>query len=343
MPSRRVFLRKAGTAGALIAMPGLWPFTAIAATAPTTAGWKKFAGNPVLGGQYGVCFDVCVLHEDGKFRMWLSWRPKKSVAISESADGIHWSAPRIVLAPNPASGWEDEVNRPVIVLRDGLYHMWYTGQSWHPAASAVGRTDGRSAIGYAVSTDGVQWVRKSLRPVLSPEAAWEKVALMSPHVLWNDKEETFRMWYSGGDQYEPNAIGHATSDDGIHWVKTASNPVLRPAPGHAWEQQRVAGAQVIEQDRWFYALYIGYRDVDHAQIGMARSRDGLSAWERCPDNPIIRSAGSGFDADACYKPYAVLAGGKWMLWYNGRNLHVEQIGLAMHDGHSLGFSGGDAL
>lgn len=56
----------------------------------TDAGWVKYKGNPVLGGQYGTCFDICVLREMGKFRMWVSWRPKKSVAITESADGVHW-------------------------------------------------------------------------------------------------------------------------------------------------------------------------------------------------------------------------------------------------------------
>jgi hypothetical protein len=33
------------------------------AIAQTSAGWKKFEGNPVMGGIYGTCFDVCVLRE----------------------------------------------------------------------------------------------------------------------------------------------------------------------------------------------------------------------------------------------------------------------------------------
>ena len=334
---RRAFVRQAGTAGAVVAASSFWSLNATAVPVTVGGGWRKFAGNPVLGGQYGVCFDICVLHDGEKFRMWLSWRPRKSVAVSESADGIHWSEPQVVLAPNPSSGWEDEINRPVVVRRGATYHMWYTGQTWRPTLPSEGRTVGRSAIGYAVSSDGLHWVRKSAEPVLSPQATWEKVALMCPHVLWSEKDKTFRMWYSGGDQYEPNAVGYATSEDGIHWIKNGNNPVFRPDPRYEWEQQRVAGVQIIEQDGWFYALYIGYRDIDHAQIGVARSRDGLTRWERCPDNPIIRSVGNGFDADACYKPYAVFAGGKWMLWYNGRNMHLEQIGLATRDGYSLGF------
>jgi len=32
----------------------------------------KHPGNPVLGGQYGTCFDVAVLRENEAYRMWVS-------------------------------------------------------------------------------------------------------------------------------------------------------------------------------------------------------------------------------------------------------------------------------
>jgi len=58
--------------------------------------------------------------------MWLSWRPKESVALVESQDGIHWSEPPvIVLPPRKESGWEDDINRPVVLKRPDGYHMWY--------------------------------------------------------------------------------------------------------------------------------------------------------------------------------------------------------------------------
>jgi hypothetical protein len=44
-----------------------------------------------------------------------------------------------------------------------------------------------------------------------------------------------------------------------------------------------------------------------------------------------------WDHDACYKPSAVFDGAKWLLWYNGRHGHFEQIGVAFHDGEDLGF------
>jgi len=304
--------------------PGLQRLTA---KLPETAGgWRKYDGDPIIGGQYGTVFDIAVLREGGRYRMWGSWRPKKSIALFESGDGIHWGAPEIVFGPNPATNWEEDINRPAVVKRADGYRLWYTGQA-----------NGRSWIGYATSADGKMWMRRSAQPVLSADQPWEKVAVMCPHVIWDEKIMLFRMWYSGGEQYEPNAIGYATSPDGLHWTKHAGNPVFGPGKEKVFDQSRVAGCQVVHHSGWYYMFYIGYRDIDHAQIGIARSRDGLTDWERHPDNPIIRPGQDSWDHDACYKPFAIFDGKRWLLWYNGRHRNFEQIGLALHEGEDLGF------
>ena len=41
--------------------------------------------------------------------------------------------------------------------------------------------------------------------------------------------------------------------------------------------------------------------------------------------------------DACYKPYAIFDGTRWLLWYNGRHGSLEQIGVVMREGEDLGF------
>jgi predicted GH43/DUF377 family glycosyl hydrolase len=294
--------------------------------AETHAGWLKSSANPVLGGKLGTCFDVALLREDGQYRMWFSWRPKASLALVESADGIHWTEPVIVLGPNKGTKWEDDINRPVVVRRADGYHLWYTGQA-----------HGHSWIGYATSQDGKTWTRRSATPVLSPEQPWEKVAVMCPHVLWDDRTKLFRMWYSGGEQYEPDAIGYATSADGLKWTRAAANPIFQADPKIPWEQRKVTACQVVRHGDWYYMFYIGFRDIDHAQIGLARSRDGVTGWERHPANPIILPGENKWDHDACYKPFAIFDGKKWLLWYNGRRGSMEQIGLALHEGENLGF------
>jgi len=204
--------------------------------------------------------------------------------------------------------------------------MWYTGQA-----------KGKSWIGYATSPDGQKWKRMSDQPVLSPEKPWEKVAVMCPHVVYDNQEKLYRMWYSGGEQYEPNAIGYATSQDGVKWTKHEHNPIFRPDPKNAWEKDRVTACQVMRYGDGYLMFYIGFRDEQHAQIGIARSKDGITDWQRHPANPVLRPGKDKWDHDAVYKPYAIFDGRRWLLWYNGRKGGTEQIGLAIHEGVDLRF------
>ena len=305
------------------------PATAMAtAAASTNAGWVKNDASPVLGGKLGTCFDITVLREEKTFRMWFSWRPKKSIALVESADGVHWDEPKIALGPNPNNDWEADLNRPGVVKRPDGYHMWYTGQA-----------KGHSWIGHATSADGKAWTRANDKPVLSPDKPWEKVAVMCPDVMWDDDAKLYRMYYSGGEQYEPDAIGAATSPDGNVWTKHEGNPIFAADPKSPWEQHKVTACQVLRRGDWYYMFYIGFFDLHRAQIGIARSKDGVTNWQRHPGNPIISPTKGAWDHDACYKPAAVYIPEekRWMLWYNGRKGSVEQIGVATHEGEDLGF------
>ncbi|MDO5580759.1 MAG: peptidoglycan DD-metalloendopeptidase family protein [Planctomycetia bacterium] len=295
--------------------------------AKTNEGWVKCPDNPVLGGDLGVCFDISMIQQGEVYKMWFSWRTKKSIAYTESRDGIHWSDPKVVLSP--VENWEDRINRPGVLFKDGSYHLWYTGQ-----------TKDESRIGYAVSSDGIHWTRKQKDPVLVSDRPWEKVAVMCPHVLWDNAKKIFKMWYSGGDQYEPNAIGYAESSDGIHWTKSSHNPIFRSDPKILWEKHKVTAAQILPFKGWYYMFYIGFENEHLARIGIARSKDGIDHWERMPGNPIIGPDSGQWDGDACYKPFVIFDSKKsqWKLWYNGRKGHVEQIGMAVHEGEDLGFS-----
>ena len=298
----------------------------------TRGGWLKYPGNPVLGGELGTCFDVSVVPDEGKYRMYFSWRPKKCIGYVESDDGIHWSTPIVCIEPMPTSkGWQDDLNRPCVIKHGGKYHMWYTGQ-FKP-----GEADGSSHIFYATSEDGIRFSRAIDTPVLYPETQWEKSAVMNPDVMWDPEQDMYRIWYSAGEQYEPNAIGYATSHDGITWTKNNANPVFCAAPENDWEKHKVAGCHVIYKEGWYFIFYIGYQNEHYAQIGLARSRDGVNGWERHPQNPIIAPDEGNWDQEACYKPYAIEEDSSWKLWYNGRTGLSEQIGMAFHNGLDLGF------
>ncbi|MDR1464713.1 MAG: hypothetical protein LBJ11_05370 [Oscillospiraceae bacterium] len=293
---------------------------------PAAGGWEKLP-EPVLGGEYGVMFDPFVLREEGVYRMLVSWRQEQGLALSESEDGQRWSAPELILTSNLASGWETEVNRGCAVLRDGIYHVWYTGQVWE---------DQSSAIGYARGTDLRSLERVQPDPVMTAREPWEQNNVMCPHVLWDEGEQLYKMWYSAGEMREPNAIGYAVSPDGVHWTRRPE-PVFTAARGSNWENHKVTACQVIPWEDGYLMFYIGFSNEDTARIGLARSSNGITNWEKCPANPILSLTPGGWDGEACYKPFAIYEPerDRWLLWYNGRTGNVEQIGLAVHEGKEL--------
>ena len=315
--------------------------------AGTAGNWTLYEHNPVLGPGLGVIFDVSVLTNPAgsglpRYSMYNSWRTDNNsravdaIGLATSPDGLSWSGQRVVLPPLPSpSSWEHVVNRASVISRgaSGAYEMWYTGQ-----------TDNESFIGVAYSKDGVQWERRSVDPVLSPASAtWEKAAVMCPCVQYDASAPVpYRLWYSGGDQYEPDAIGVAFSTDGLRWVKDRANPVLKPDPSAPWEALKVTGAHVFydEISGWWYSFYIGFLTEDTASINAARSRDGLTGWQRHPANPLIAHGDAdSWLCDAVYKPYVAWEAdnSRWLLWFNGRCGDVEAIGVAIHKGHDLGF------
>ncbi|MBR2612087.1 MAG: hypothetical protein IKC72_03360, partial [Clostridia bacterium] len=64
----------------------------------------------------------------------------------------------------------------------------------------------------------------------------------------------------------------------------------------------------------------------------ARSRNGITEWQRSPLNPLVSPTKGGWDGDACYKPSVLFENGVWRLWYNGRCGKPEYVGMAEFDG-----------
>ncbi len=312
-------------------------------------GWRKHVANPVLGDEEDFRFDNHVLRGPQGYRMYFSWRKHYAIAMTESTDGLRRGEPLLVAESRPETGWEDDINRPAVVLRDGVHHMWYSGQTagttfqsetWTEAyLEASSNTLGTSAIGYATSTDGITWHRRDA-PVLTAGPSWEQQSLMCPTAHWDEETGLYKLWYSGGGWFEPDAIGHAVSEDGISWRRVSDQPVFGPDPDQLWERKRVAGAHVMRHDGWYYLFYIGYEDMFKARIGIARSRDGVTDWQRHPANPILSAGIPGaWDSESIYKPFVLLEedNDRWIMWFNARRGTTERIGVAIHDGLDLGF------
>ena len=298
------------------------------ASALAGGGWVKYSGNPVMGSpELGTCFDLNVVPwGKAKYNNYFSWRAQSCIALSYSEDGIHWTSPVKCLEVDETSGWEDNINRASVWFKDGVYHMWYTGQA-----------RGYSKIGYATSRDGIRFTRVSRMPVLIPERPHEGFSVMNPYVRWDDARGVWRMWYASGETYEPNVLCYAESKDGLVWEKSPLNPIF--VKGSGWEKDRIGGCEVHPLPDGSWAMfYIGYSDIHTARIGCAVSPDGVTRWRRLAANPLVEPTPGAWDSAAVYKPSVVRdeANDRWLLWYNGRTGGREYIGLVEHKGLDLG-------
>ena len=196
--------------------------------------------------------------------------------------------------------WDDvKVWSQDVLFFDGLYHMWYAGDS------------GSSyKIGYATSIDGINWRRYENNPVLSGNAtAWYGTHLYLPRVLLVD--DILHMWFFNW----ADKVAHATSADGINWEVTA-NPVLEGDVG-TWDANMCAAVGVIHDGSQFTMWYLG-GNADGRAVGVAYSSDGIT-WDKAAENPVFVPDENGWTSNLFYASSVVYNGAQYLMWYSGND------------------------
>ncbi len=115
---------------------------------------------------------------------------KESLGLAVSNDGVNWEGYNGGISPvfqGAGSGWDtDYATRATIIKEnDNAYDMWYSG--------GTGKmSDG---IGYAFSTDGINWTRDDSNPIFdkSDGAAWRNDRTYTPMVIGDE------MWFTCKD------------------------------------------------------------------------------------------------------------------------------------------------
>jgi predicted GH43/DUF377 family glycosyl hydrolase len=178
------------------------------ATSPDGSTWTKHPGNPVLDlGVSGSFDDVnvykpAVFYDGSIYHMWYSGSDGAvtKIGYATSPDGVIWTKypGNPVLELGPSGSWEDEQVRAPDVYFDGSnFHMWYTGV----------KVDSNK-IGYAISSDGINWIKNPANPVLDVglPGTWDDYRVNTPSVIFDGS--LYRMWFSGHDGSYPR-IGYA--------------------------------------------------------------------------------------------------------------------------------------
>jgi predicted GH43/DUF377 family glycosyl hydrolase len=206
-----------------------------------------------------------VIRDHQGYKMYYTGQNGNSygIGLATSSDGKTWqrASTTPVLHPDTAGSWDFQSQAFCDVYYDDTtYYMWFAGG------------DGvHGAIGLAKSSDGISWTRVPGNPVFTPSTSgWDSGYVSGPNVVRVGK--TFYMFYGGttNPATVKFAIGLATSQDGIHWTRVGTAPVL--SVGSGWDGGAMGNLSVLYRNGTFEMWYSALSEATgHWQIGYATS------------------------------------------------------------------------
>jgi predicted GH43/DUF377 family glycosyl hydrolase len=213
---------------------------------------------------------------------------------------------------------------PAVVSFGGRYRMYYSIPPY-----GDGRPHDGWAIGIAASAGLDEWT--TIGAIL-PEAEYERNGLCAPGAIVLDgRIHLFYQTYGNGPR---DAICHAVSDDGLHFVRNSSNPIF--APQGDWTVGRAIDADVIAHGDQLL-LYFATRDptMTTQMLGVASAplKSGFerSAWTQRCDAPILQPE-LPWERRCIEAPAVCMHQGRFFMFYGGAyNNEPQQIGCAVSD------------
>jgi len=260
------------------------------------------------------------------------------------------AAAALVAAPftPPLSPWKRLSSQPIIAPRGTGFE---SAGTFNPAAlEKDGRVvmlyraqdhKGTSRLGYAVSTDGVNFTR-SPEPVLGPEAPFEKGGgTEDPRLV--EINGVYYLTYTGynnvdgtGKDKRDAQLCLATSSDLTHWKR---HGVILPAYkgkwNVGWTKSGAIVPKMINGKYWMY--YLGDASDSGGKMGLAASPD-LLHWTDASDQPVATTRPGRFDSKVVEPgPPPVLTSEGILLIYNGADDHlVYSTGWILFDQNDPG-------
>jgi len=250
-------------------------------------------------------------------------KPAASVPSKAPVTGTSVTAnvDREVIASGPKSASNNLKADPTALREGNTFKLWYGGN----------RSGHGQEIYYATSPDGVKWTHHKGPVVrLGKRGAWDHGDVETPSVV--KVGSTYHMYYCGretqeeGDDWSKRSayqIGHATSSDGIQWVKDPSNPVIKLGrqSHNDWNWAAAAEPTVLHDagKGVFQLWYAGINVLEgkvHTHIGYATSPDG-SRFANHADNPVIKSRprSNSVEYNGFFTPEVVRDGERYLLFY----------------------------
>ncbi|MBB5804478.1 hypothetical protein F4560_004246 [Saccharothrix ecbatanensis] len=176
---------------------------------------------------------------------------RKPAPVPLATDRGRWSAAVVAYG-----GGDSPYNYgPTVLLESGRHRMWWCSQlgAAVPAGDDLLYSESGSAAGPFVAPNGAPAM-----PVLSGSVTgFDGVHTCDPSVV--KVGGTYFLYYTGaaGDHAHGNAIGVASSTDGLSWTRLAGGaPIVSPSYDKTRENTYGAGQpSVLVVDEWFYLMF----------------------------------------------------------------------------------------
>lgn len=319
------------------------------ATSTDGVGWVRYSCSAVLGlGTSGAWDDnyvkdpTVIKESSNSYKMWYAGEDGSgnwAIGYATSTGGTSWSK----YGSNPVfrpgiDGWNnDDVLEPHVEKQGNLYVMYF---------SARGTTTTAFSLGYAISSDGINWAMgNSGRPVVSPGGS---NSLTDGGVRGSDlltASGIGRLWFYGSDGNTYRMFyGRANLQLSLPSLQRSVETAVIGL-GNTGDPDEVGAqnASVVQRSDGYWAFYECQRSGT-IQLCLARSLDGVGWWKPTvgafnysgsyANNIVLALGATGkFDDVALLNPTVLLNGSRFEMWYAGHDGSKRTIG------HAVSFDG----
>lgn len=246
-------------------------------------------------------FRFCILFSASCLLLSMGCQPNHKSSGAENLNGKEFPDEMVSFKPytgNPvfqgasAQAWDKDLReRGYILYENSVFKMWYTGYN--------DSISDKRFLGYATSTDGINWKRYGNKPIL--ENIWTE----DMHVVKHNN--IYYMLAEGrGD------IAHMlTSADGINWQSQGDLTILK-VNGEPISKGPYGTPTVWIEGGQKYLFY----ERDDLSIWLATSDDFLT-WTNVQDDPVLELGPEEYDEGAVATNQIIKHKGKYYMYYHG--------------------------
>ena len=234
--------------------------------------WFKYPYNPILTWDNNVSnprhfITPSVLKDGDIYKMWFtsSFTDHNdgdfTIGYAASSNGISWSNINYRQLTS-SQNWDNiGLTHPNIIKINNTYYLYY----------AARKNPYEWTIGFATSTDGLNWYPYSGNPVIQNRTNWwERGHNIGPYVLFDSTNNKYQMWYNTTNLGSITSIAYAESNDGITWIKPVEkNPVLLNEIPDTFDFRGVSRPSLMKIGNTYLLWYAGTSPLNTWNIGLA--------------------------------------------------------------------------